>query len=149
MLFYTIGHSTRRIEEFIKILRKYGIKLVVDVRRFPVSRKFPQFNREELSKSLKENGIDYFWLGDLLGGYRSGGYRRYVKTDDFKRGIKRLIEVAIDGKTAIMCAEWSAMRCHRWYISDALARLGHEVVHIINVKRCQTHKELSRIRRKK
>ena len=123
--------------------------MVIDVRRFPVSTKFPHFNRENLSKSLLMNGLEYIWLGDLLGGYRSGGYRKYTKTKDFKAGIDRLIKKSIDGKTAIMCAEWSVMRCHRWYISEELVRLGHRVIHIINSERSQTHEELSKIRRKK
>ncbi|RLG80785.1 MAG: hypothetical protein DRO09_02715, partial [Thermoprotei archaeon] len=77
---YTIGHSNRAIDEFIQVLRRWGIKAVVDVRRFPVSRKYPWFNREALMNVLASKGVKYFWLGELLGGYRESGYRRYMQT---------------------------------------------------------------------
>ena len=140
MLIYTIGHSSRSLDQFIKLLKKYGIKRVIDVRRFPVSTKYPHFNRENLEKSLKSSKIKYFWLGDLLGGYRSGGYEKYMETDQFKEGIEKLLSITLDRKTAIMCAEIVWFRCHRRFISDHLVGMGHKVVHIIDEKRIYEHK---------
>ncbi len=139
MKFFTIGHSNRSFDEFCELLKKYGIEVVFDVRRFPKSEKFPHFNKEELEKRMSECGITYFYLGDLLGGYRSGGYEKYMETDEFQLGIGKLLFWGIDGKSAIMCAEKLWFKCHRRFIADRLVQLGHEVIHIIDENRVQKH----------
>ncbi|MCM8778718.1 MAG: DUF488 domain-containing protein [Candidatus Omnitrophica bacterium] len=130
MTFYTLGTSDRSLSEFIELLRYYGIELVVDIRRFPTS-KFAHFKRENLEKFLKKENIDYFYLGEELGGYRSGGYENYVKTEEFKKGLQKLIDLAHHKRTAIFCAERFAFRCHRRFVGFALRESGYEVIHII------------------
>lgn len=139
MITYTIGHSTRSAEEFLKILKHYGIEIVVDVRHFPTSKKFPWFNKDELKKNLAKENIKYFWLEEL-GGFRKGGYFQYTKTEEFAQGIKKLLEISNQGKTAVMCAEILWFRCHRRYISEKLTKLGHKVIHIYDSKKAQEHK---------
>ncbi len=139
MKFYTLGHSNREFDEFCEILREFGIALVIDVRRFPQSQKFPHFNRENLEGELSECGINYMYLGDLLGGYREGGYEEYMKTDEFNLGLGKLLFWGIDGKTVILCAEKLWFKCHRRFIADRLVELGHEVVHIIDKDKIQKH----------
>ncbi|MDI6850720.1 MAG: DUF488 domain-containing protein [bacterium] len=126
---FTIGHSNRTMEEFIKILKETGVEIVVDVRRFPKS-KFEHFNRENLEISLKEVGIEYYYLGDKLGGFRKGGYENYTKTKDFEEGIGILTEIARKKLTAIMCAEKLFFRCHRRFIARKLEEMGFEVIHL-------------------
>ena len=128
---FTIGHSNRSIEDFISLLMKHGIQILVDVRRFPTS-KHEHFKRENLEKYLEKYGIKYIYLGDKLGGYRSGGYKSFTQTEEFRRGIEHLEEIAKTGVTAIMCAERFPWRCHRKYISITLEEKGWEIVHIID-----------------
>jgi len=135
---YTIGHSNRTLREFVRLLKVYGIQLVVDVRRFPTSRKVPHFSREALEKSLDEAGLEYVYLGDLLGGYRSGGYAKHMETEAYRRGVERLLEVSRDRRTAIMCAEKFPWRCHRRHIARTLEEMGVPVVHIIDEERTWT-----------
>ncbi|MCY0868790.1 MAG: DUF488 family protein [Desulfurococcus sp.] len=138
---YTIGHSNRSLEEFHRLLSKYRVEVVVDVRRFPKSKKYPYFNRESLEESLRRLGVDYMWLGDLLGGYREGGYESYVKTAGYREGITRLIEVAGSGRIiAVMCSEKLWFKCHRRFIADTLVEEGFKVLHIIDEDRVQEHK---------
>ncbi|RKZ01415.1 MAG: DUF488 domain-containing protein [Candidatus Hydrothermota bacterium] len=141
MKIFTIGHSNRSFDEFCNLLKHYGIKLLIDVRRFPTSRKYPHFNRESLEKSLVEQcGIGYLYLGDELGGYRKGGYEAYMETDEFKEGLGKLLFWAQDGVTAIMCSEKLWFKCHRRFIADKLVELGHEVIHIIDERHTYKHK---------
>jgi uncharacterized protein (DUF488 family) len=140
MIIYTVGHSTRTLKELLHLLKNYGIEAVVDVRRFPGSRKFPHFKREFLEDYLERNGIEYYWLGDLLGGYREGGYEKYMESEDFREGIKELLEIVQKRRTTIMCAELLWFRCHRRFISDELLKLGHRVLHILDEKRIYEHK---------
>lgn len=137
---YTVGHSARELSQLISILKAYGVEVLVDVRRFPRSRKNPQFNRELLEAELARAGIRYYWLGSLLGGFRRGGYKEYTKTDSYRQGIRELIEISKLGTTALMCAEALWFRCHRRYISDTLSSMGIEVVHIISESRAYRHK---------
>lgn len=158
MKFYTIGHSTRSIEEFVSLLGQYGIGILVDVRAFPSSSKFPQFNKENLKTSLAYSGIAYYWLGKELGGCRkkseglgdkspntgwqTGGFRvyaDYMHSKPFKEGIQKLIELGREKKTAFMCAERFYWRCHRRLISDYLLSLGHEVWHIVDTDSLRQH----------
>ena len=142
MLIYTVGHSNRTLEDFLALLRHYGIQQVFDVRRFPTSKKWPHFRKEALETSLPEAGIEYHHLGDLLGGYRSGGYEKYMETDDFRRGIQQLLQLAHDGRAALMCAEMLYFKCHRRFISDYLVReIGAEVRHIVDTRRVIPHQK--------
>jgi len=135
---WTIGTSTRSIEEFIEILKKYEIELLVDIRRFPTSR-FDHFKKENLERYLEGEGIKYVHLEEL-GGYRRGGYEKYMESDNFKKGLEKLLELAKGGRTAIMCAELLFFRCHRRYLSDKLVELGNNVTHIIDGKRTYEHR---------
>ncbi len=144
MKIFTIGHSTRSLDEFIDVLKHYGINLVIDVRRFPSSKKFPWFNKEELEKSLAPAGIEYIHF-EKLHGFREEGYENFSKTQEFKDAVSELIEL-VKNRTpqasaasdpqpripAIMCAEIVVYKCHRRYISRELAERGHEVVHIVD-----------------
>jgi len=120
-------------------LRQHGVEILVDVRRFPGSRKYPHFSQQSLEIELSRQGIRYLWLGELLGGFRSEGYRKYTETEEFRRGVQQLKSAAEIGVTAVMCAELLWFRCHRRYISEELTKRGFEVVHIIDEKRTQLH----------
>ena len=139
-MIYTIGHSTRSLDELIDLLKLYNVKMLIDVRRFPSSKKYPHFNQENLIKTLGELSINYFWLGELLGGFRKEGYEKYTETEDFKKGIEELLKISKQRETVIMCAEIVWFRCHRRYISDKLVQFGYDVVHIIDGKRTYVHK---------
>ena len=138
MRIYTIGHSTRKFEEFLKILKQFNIEFVVDVRHFPSSKKFPWFSKEQLSNSLAKEGIKYYWFEEL-GGYRKAGYQNYMKTDEWKNGIKKLLELSERDRTVIMCAEILWWRCHRRYISNWLVDKGIKVIHIFDEKKLEEH----------
>jgi uncharacterized protein (DUF488 family) len=133
-LVYTVGTSTRSLDEFVALLRRYGVEVMIDVRRFPSSR-FPHFRREELAGSLPQQGIDYYHLGEKLGGYRKGGYEAFSATGEFKQGLMELTEIAGQRITAIICAERLPWRCHRRLIGAELSRQGWQVIHIIDEKR--------------
>ena len=136
---YTLGHSTRSFEEFLEILKIFGINLVVDVRRFPSSKKFPWFNKENLEKELRKNDIEYFHFIEL-GGYRKEGYENFVKSEEFENSIKRLLEI-VEGKVAtIVCSERFFWRCHRKYISEYLSKMGIKVIHILDKEKLYEHK---------
>lgn len=136
---YTIGHSTRTLRELIQILRTYDVLALVDVRHFPSSRRNPQFNRDNLEIELPERGIRYYWIEEL-GGYREGGYERYMDSEEFNLGLKKLTKVAKQTRTAIMCAELLWFRCHRGSISSRLVKNEWTVIHIFDKKRTQVHK---------
>ena len=140
MNIWTIGHSTRSFEDLFSLLKHYNIENLVDVRRFPSSQKFPHFNQENLQSQLPHLGIDYIWLGDDLGGFRKGGYAKYMKTKTFKEGLNKLLTIAKSGRTAIMCAEIVWFRCHRRWIAEQLVMAGFEVIHIIDDKKTYPHK---------
>ena len=153
MTVYTIGHSTRTIEQFIDLLEQHGISLLVDVRTVPGSRHNPQFNREDLSDSLRANGIEYKHFPDLGGlrkakkdsvnlGWRNlsfRGFADYMQTQEFSQALERMIELAAGQTTAIMCAEAVPWRCHRSLIADALTVRGITCIEII-YKATQIHK---------
>lgn len=142
---YTIGHSTRSLEELISALQAHEIQRLVDIRSFPVSRRLPHFNRESLEQALPKAGIEYYWLKEL-GGRRKRirddspnvalrnpsfrNYADYMLTADFRRGISELLGLAQEAKTAYMCAERVYFHCHRMLVSDWLVGHGHEVLHI-------------------
>ena len=151
---WTIGHSTRKIDTFISLLEENGIKLLVDVRTLPGSKRYPQFNKETLAKSLQEHGIHYEHFAELGGrrkprpgsrniAWRNAsfrGYADYMETEEFGKGVKRLVDLANEsGPTVIMCAEAVWWRCHRSLISDYLKVRGIEVIHIIDAKKTEPH----------
>jgi len=151
---WTIGHSTRKIDIFLSLLQGNGIKAVADVRMFPGSKRYPQFGREALAKSLSEHGIRYEHFPEL-GGRRKAkpdskntawrnesfrGYADYMETEEFRNGITRLIDLAQEsGPTVTMCAEAVWWRCHRSLISDYLKACGVEVIHVLDAKKTEPH----------
>ena len=154
MRIWTVGHSTRKIDIFLSLLKENGITLVADVRMYPGSKRYPQFGREALAKSLGDAGIRYEHFPDL-GGRRKAkpdskntawrnemfrGYADYMETEDFRKGIERLVDLAGKaGPTAIMCAEAVWWRCHRSLISDYLKAHGVEVLHILDHNKIEPH----------
>lgn len=151
---YTIGHSTRPINEFIDLLKSHGITQLVDIRTIPKSRHNPQYGQEMLQQSMKDAGISYIYL-KALGGLRSSSkdsindawrnksfrnYADYMQTDAFTEGLKELIQLAADKTTAIMCAEAVPWRCHRSLVSDALLIRGIDSCEIISANSERPHK---------
>lgn len=150
---HTIGHSTRTIEDFAALLKSHSIESLVDVRRWPASRRFPHFNREALAKSLTPGGIEYLWRGDL-GGFRKpspdspnrawkvGAFRAYadfMMTAEFDRIMDQLEPLAGAKRMALMCAEAVPWRCHRQLLADAFVVRGWTVRHILD-DGCHVHK---------
>ncbi len=138
MKLWTVGTSKRSMKEFLHVLRAYQIKVIVDVRRFPTSR-YRHFKQEPFKECLEQHGIEYQHV-IKLGGYRKGGYRKYMKTADFERGLACVEELAASKRVALMCAELLFSHCHRRFIADALTLRGHTVVHIVDDKRSYEHK---------
>jgi len=150
---WTVGHSTRSAEVFTEILTAHQIKALIDVRSFPGSRRYPQFNKQQLATSLPANGIAYFHLPELGGRRRSRkdspntawkneafrGYADHMASEQFQQGIERLLEIAGNSRTAVMCAEALWWRCHRSLISDFLKARGLEVIHIMDATHEQPH----------
>lgn len=128
---WTIGHSNRSQKTFLEMLKENNIEALVDVRRFPTS-KVEHFKKEAMEQWLPEQGIEYVWLGEALGGYRLGGYKVYMRTRPFEDGIKRLSEIARQKRTCIMCLEPHPKYCHRRFISTYLESEDTEIVHIIS-----------------
>jgi uncharacterized protein (DUF488 family) len=153
---FTVGHSNRSFEDFLSLLREFGIQVVVDIRRYPGSRKFPHFNRAVLCNLLKAEDIEYLWLEALGGrrhtgtndkspnaGLKSPGFRNYadhMTTDGFREAVRELVSVAVKLPTAVMCAEKLYWKCHRRLLSDHLVAQGVEVVHIVESGRIFAHK---------
>jgi len=143
---FSIGHSTRPLEELIAVLKHYRIQRVVDIRHFPASRYNPQFNKEPLASALAAAGIEYRWL-EALGGYREGGYLAYMETAEFATGLAELERLARERPTAFMCAEIKWFQCHRRRVSDVLWQRGWQVLHIFTEKRADPHRvKTNRIR---
>ncbi|MEM3383710.1 MAG: DUF488 domain-containing protein [Nitrososphaerales archaeon] len=138
MKIYTVGHSTKSFEEFITILKRYKIEILIDVRRFPTSKKYPHFNKDYLIEKLSKLSINYVWM-EKLGGFRKGGYKNYSKSEDFKKGVAEVLDIAKRGRVAIMCAEAFWFKCHRRYISKELVNSGCKVIHIIDEERFYEH----------
>jgi uncharacterized protein (DUF488 family) len=149
---YTVGHSTRPQEELITILKEAGVELLVDVRRFPGSRRHPQFGKEALRAGLAEAAIAYRHEPDLGGrrdprpdspntAWRVAGFRGYadhMASPEFRAALERLI-VPAAGPAAVMCAEAVPWKCHRQLIADALVARGVEVVHLLGAGQRQPH----------
>lgn len=152
---FTIGHGTRTTDGLIEALRASGVVLLVDVRRFPGSRRHPHLARAALERSLPAAGLEYSWRGDDLGGrrkapgrstrhpaWRVDAFRHYADWMDgpeFQAALRRLEADAEERPLAVMCAETPWWRCHRRLIADALVARGHRVVHIMAPGREQEH----------
>jgi len=132
---YTLGTSTRSMEDFFSALETYEIHCIADVRRFPRSRKYPHFNRDNLEAKAKDRNLFYQWFGDVLGGYRSGGYEAYMQEISFQRGLQKVEHLAKKLSTVLICAERLPWKCHRFKISHRLIEKGWNVVHIIEKDR--------------
>ena len=162
---YTIGHSTRTLDELVAALAGHGVKTLVDIRAFPMSRRLPHFNRESLEQELPGHGIAYLWLKEMGGrrkklrddspntGLRNESFRNYadyMMTEEFERVVTSLVDIGgrsgdptlsptagdKDGApVAIMCAERMWFQCHRMLVSDYLTAHGHNVLHIDDEKR--------------
>lgn len=152
---FTIGHSTRSLDDFVSVLKAHSIETLVDVRSFPMSQRYPHFNRESLEPTLAAQGIRYVWLKALGGrrrrapqpslnvGLRSLSFRNYADhmlTPEFEEGIGALVGMAEQSRTAYMCAERVYFRCHRMLISDWLVAHGQEVLHLEDVGPARPHK---------
>lgn len=146
---YTIGHSTRPLDELLAALKANNVAVLVDIRAFPMSRRMPHFNRESLELELPQRGIAYVWMNELGGrrkkilddspntGLRNDSFRNYADymlTPAFAAAIGRLLAIAEGGTTAIMCAERMYFQCHRMLVSDYLVAHRHTVLHIENDK---------------
>ena len=151
---FTVGHSTRPIDEFIELLQGHGVKEIVDVRSIPKSRHCPQFNSETLKASLKAAQIRYMRV-EKLGGLRPTrkgsinlgwhnpsfrGYADYMATPEFSEGLEALMRIARARETAIMCAEAVPWRCHRSLVADALSEKGWVVRDIMSSRAAAEHR---------
>lgn len=131
---YTVGHSNHEIENFLTLLDRHAIKLLIDVRSSPYSRYVPQANRESLARALEAAGVTYCWMGDRLGGKPQGvvaDYDRLRTSPSFEQGIAALLAQAAERRTAIMCSEGDHRHCHRYtLITPVLLGLDTRVLHI-------------------
>jgi|SRR5215472_5315489 len=152
----TIGHSTRDLADFSRVLQAHDIRLLVDIRAFPMSRRYPHFNRENLEHWLPQIGSDYVWEQDL-GGRRGKqmppeespnvalrnpsfrNYADYMLSENFRQAAQRVVQSAGKSRTTIMCAEQLYFRCHRMLVSDYLLTQGHTVLHILDEKPPKQH----------
>jgi uncharacterized protein (DUF488 family) len=158
---YTIGHSTRSLDELIEVLKTHDIQTLVDIRAFPASRRLPYFNREFLEKAMPAAGIRYEWMKSL-GGYRKHmredsphaalrsesfrNYADYMQTPEFERAVEELVRLAGEPGTAYMCAERLWFHCHRMMVSDWLVAHGHTIKHIVDAGPARPHKLSSEVR---
>ena len=160
---YTIGHGTRSLDELIAVLHWGGVQLLVDVRRWPGSRRHPHFARESLEQALPHQGISYEWRGENLGGRRDRSktatrhpawhnasfqaYADYMDTNEFRAALGELEQRSPEVAQALMCAETLWWKCHRRLISDALALRGVDVDHLMKVGTREAHKLHPNVRR--
>ena len=150
---WTIGHSTRSWEDFILLLQSFQISVLVDIRNFPGSKRYPHFNKEAMQTALPANSIQYIHLKEL-GGRRKPvegsvntawrntafrGYADYIQTEDFKKAIKSLEAIARKKSTAYMCSEAVWWNCHRALVSDYLKWKEWKVMHIMNIEKAPEH----------
>jgi len=151
---WTVGHSNRSLEDFTRILTAHRIERVIDVRRFPVSRKWPHFDAESLAKSLPAAGIDYAGMPEL-GGRRKPrpdsphvawrveafrGYADFMDSEEFARSLAKAIGLARESRSALTCAEALPWRCHRSILADAFLARGWEVLEILSEKEARLRK---------
>jgi uncharacterized protein (DUF488 family) len=152
---FTVGHGARPIDAFVAILRAASVSVLIDIRRYPGSRRHPQFGRDALATALAEQDIGYEWQGAVLGGRRSGrpgsrhtalrnasfgGYADHMDTAEFRAAVDALVARAVTERLAIMCAESYWRHCHRMLVADALALRGAKVVHLLDAGRREEHR---------
>ena len=152
---FTVGHSNHPLERFLALLARHGVEALVDIRRFPSSRKHPHFNRDNLAAALPKSSMEYHWLEALGGrrhkqrdespnlGLQNRGFRNYADymlTPEFQEGVGRLLEVARSRRTAMMSAEGLFWQCHRRLVSDFLEANGLTVQHIMPSGELRPHK---------
>ncbi|MBW7838558.1 MAG: DUF488 domain-containing protein [Chitinophagaceae bacterium] len=150
---FTIGHSTHTFAEFLGMLKSFDIEVLADIRHYPGSARYPQFNKDTLSVTLEQNGIEYIHIVDL-GGRRKihkdspntrwhkdvfRAYADYMATESFLNGIKALKAIAMKRRTAYMCSEAVWWRCHRSLVSDYLKAKGWDVQHIMGQGKSEAH----------
>lgn len=156
MTLYTVGHGKRSGEELVTVLRDQEIGLLVDIRRYPGSRRNPQFARPALEAELPHHGVRYQWWGEALGGRRKPvpgssrhrawtdpalrGYADHMDRPEFREAFSQLLSVAGQEATAVMCSETLWWRCHRRLLSDAAELAGMPVVHLVTPGRCESHR---------
>lgn len=152
---FTIGHSTHPLDRFLALLNQHGIEALVDIRRFPGSRKYPHFSRDNLAAALPTAGLEYLWF-EALGGRRkkeAGGpshnlglrnesfrnYADYMLTPQFQDAVDQLLEIGNRKRTTFMCAEGLFWQCHRRLVSDFLLSKGITVEHIMSSGELRPH----------
>ena len=150
---WTVGHSTRTLQEFLALLDENGTQAIADIRSHPRSRHFPQFGQEALSESLVQHGVQYSWI-QALGGRRKTradsintswrnasfrGYADYMQTEGFAAGMDELLGIANEKRTCLMCSEAVWWRCHRSMVADALKARGVHVLHIMGPNKVVEH----------
>ena len=154
MVLYTIGHSTHPIETFLGLLTRHEIAMLADVRSFPSSRRWPQFNQDQLKVSVEGAGIAYKWF-KVLGGRRRSevhdsphqawehaafrSYADYADTAQFAAGVDELSAGVAEQRTAIMCSEGLWWQCHRRIIADHITMRGWHVMHIMPTGKLVAH----------
>ena len=150
---WTVGHSTRPLEEFIATLQSASITAIADVRRFPGSRRYPQYNQQALSDSLAAAGTQYVWLRELRGrrrpqpdsphtAWRNASFRAYadyMDTDEFEEGVARVTALSATQRVALTCSEAVWWRCHRALIADYLKVRGFCVIHLLSTSSSEEH----------
>jgi len=151
---WTIGHSTRSLEEFVALLGEHRVQFLADVRHFPTSQRVPWTAKASLAKALSDRGVAYKHFDDL-GGFRKAlpdsvntawrnvgfrGYADYMASAEFSVALNRLIAVAQEKRTAIMCAEAVPWKCHRSLLADALVVHGLRVIHVLSSRKTQDHR---------
>ena len=154
MHLYTVGHSNRALQDLLALLAAHGVEAIADVRRYPASRRHPQFEGAALERALGEVGRDYVHVVEL-GGMRLArpdtphvalaadmfrGYADHMASEEFARGLEKLLALAAVKRTAAMCAEADPAHCHRSLLSDALVARGHTVEHIVDLGPTRPHR---------
>ena len=150
---FTIGHSNRSIDEFVELLRLYGVTAIADVRSQPYSRHMPHFNREVLKETLKENGIAYVFMGEELGARRNepccyvdrqAKYELIEMTSAFQSGLVRIRRGASTHRIAMLCAEKDPITCHRSILVAKALRTDCDIQHVVSADKLESHDETER-----
>ncbi len=151
---FTLGHSNRSIEDFLAILRAHRVQRILDVRRYPVSRKWPHFDAAPLAEAVAGEGADYVGLPELGGrrkprrdsahtAWREEGFRGFadfMDTPEFEAGLRKVLELSQGRRAALMCAEALPWKCHRSLIADALVVRGVEVLDVLSAREARPHR---------